>query len=277
MGLRINTNVPSVNAQRNLSKVKDITSEAMTRLSSGERINKAADDAAGLAVSERLKANIAGFGQAKRNASDGISLIQTAEGGMNEVSNILIRLRELSVQAASDTVGEQERGFLNKEYQELTSEVDRIAKSTKFGSKNLLNGDGEDMDFQIGIHNNEFEDRIVYKPQDANASVSNLGIEGLSVESKGDAQVNLAAIDIAIDAVNGTRATLGATQNRLTSTIANLDVQNENMEAANSRIRDADVAAESAKLAKGNIMTAAATTVLSQANSSNNGALKLIG
>ena len=277
MGLRINTNTQSLRAQSAMSKVEMQKSDSMAKLSSGTRINKAGDDAAGLAISEKLKANIRGSQQATRNAGDGISLIQTAEGGLNETSNILIRLRELSVQAASDTVGDTERGFADLEFQHLTKEVDRIAASTQFNGKQLLTGQGDDMEFQIGIMNDANNDRLAYKPKDSSAKTSDLGIEGLSVQSKVNAQENLEKIDNAINGVNGNRASLGALQNRLQSTISNLETRTENLAAANSRIRDTDVASESAELAKANILSAASTSVLSQANSSGSGALKLIG
>ncbi|MBC7429490.1 MAG: flagellin FliC [Bacteriovorax sp.] len=277
MGLRISTNTQSLRAQNSMSKVEAAKSDSLAKLSSGTRINKAGDDAAGLAISEKLKANIRGSQQATRNAGDGISMIQTAEGGMNEVSNILIRLRELSVQSASDTVGDTERKFADLEFQNLTQEVDRIASSTQFNGKDLLSGKGDNLDFQVGIMNDAKNDRLSYKPQDSSVKAADLGIEGLGVQTKANAQENLEKIDSAINGVNGNRASLGALQNRLQSTISNLETRTENLAAANSRIRDTDVAAESAELAKNNILSAAATSVLSQANSSGNGALKLIG
>ncbi len=277
MGLTISTNVPSMTAQRNLSKVSSEKDTSMERLASGNRINRAADDAAGLAISEKLKANIRGGIQAKRNAGDGISLIQTAEGGLGEVSNILIRLRELSIQAASDTVTDNERGFSNLEYQSLTEEIDRISQSTNYNGKTLLNGEGDTLEFQVGILNSESYDRLKYSPQNSNATISALGLSGSVVSSKGDAQGNLEKIDTAINTINANRAGLGALQNRLSSTISNLDVKVENLSTANSRIRDTDIASETAELAKGNILSNAATSVLSQANMSQSGALKLIG
>ncbi|MDD4976260.1 MAG: flagellin [Bacteriovorax sp.] len=277
MGLRINTNVQSLRAQNSLAKVEENKSNTLAKLSSGSRINKAGDDAAGLAISEKLKANIRGTQQASRNAGDGISMIQTAEGGLNESSNILIRLRELSVQSASDTIGDQERKFSNLEFQQLTNEMERIATSTQFNGKNLLNGEGDKLDFQIGIMNDEKNDRLSYTPQDTSARTKDLGVEGLGVLTKGDAQNNLEKIDNAINGVNANRASLGALQNRLQSTISNLDVRTENLSAANSRIRDTDIALESAEMTKGNILSAAATSVLAQANNAGSSALKLIG
>ncbi len=277
MGLRINTNVQSLAAQRSLGIVKEEQGANLEKMASGSRINKASDDAAGLAISEKLKANIRGSQQAKRNAGDGISMIQTAEGGLNEVSNILVRLRELSVQAASDTIGDQERSFSDLEFQNLVQEVDRIAGSTKFNGRDLLTGEGETADFQVGIMNDDFNDRISYRPQDSAASADAIGIAGLSVGSKEGAQENLENIDSALNKINGNRANLGALQNRLQSTISNLDVKNENLSAANSRIRDTDIAQTSSELTKANILTSASTSVLAQANSSQNAALKLVG
>jgi flagellin len=274
MGLRIATNVQSLRAQNALNKVESQKSDTLSKLSSGSRINKAGDDAAGLAISEKLKANIRGTQQASRNAGDGISMIQTAEGGLNEVSNILIRLRELSVQAASDTIGDQERKFSDLEFKQLTSEVERIATSTQFNGKNLLSGEGEKLDFQIGIMNDAKNDRLSYMPQDSSARAKDLGIEGLGVVTKNDAQENLEKIDTAINGVNANRASLGALQNRLQSTISNLEVRTENLSAANSRIRDADVAQESAELAKNQILSSSSISVLSQVNNSSAAALK---
>ncbi|ATH06457.1 flagellin [Halobacteriovorax marinus] len=277
MGLRINTNVQSLAAQRSLGNVKEEQGTNLEKMASGSRINKASDDAAGLAISEKLKANIRGSQQAKRNAGDGISMIQTAEGGLNEVSNILVRLRELSVQAASDTVGDQERQFSDLEFQNLVQEVDRIAGSTKFNGRDLLTGEGETADFQVGIMNDDFNDRISYRPQDSAATTDAIGIAGLSVGSKEGAQENLENIDAALNKINGNRASLGALQNRLQSTISNLDVKTENLSSANSRIRDTDIAQTSSELTKANILTSASTSVLAQANSSQNAALKLVG
>jgi flagellin len=277
MGLRINTNIQSLRAQSSMGHVEAKKADSMAKLSSGSRINKAGDDAAGLAISENLKANIRGTQQATRNAGDGISMIQTAEGGLSETSNILIRLRELSVQAASDTVGDTERKFADLEFQHLTQEVDRIATSTEFNGKKLLSGEGDTMEFQVGVMNDQKNDRLAYKPQDSSGKASDLGIAGLGVQTKVNAQENLEKIDSAINGVNGNRANLGALQNRLQSTISNLESRNENLAAANSRIRDTDVASESAELAKSNILSMASTSVLAQANQSGSAALKLIG
>lgn len=277
MGLRINTNVQSLAAQRSLGNVKREQSSSLEKLASGSRINKAGDDAAGLAISEKLKSNIRGVRQATRNAGDGVSLVQTAEGGLNEVSNILIRLRELSVQSASDTITDNERKFSDLEFQQLKTEVERIATSTTFNGKQLLAGQGEKMEFQIGINNDEKNDRIAFVPEQMNVRVEDVGISELSVASKESSQLNLEQLDSAMEKVNGNRAQLGALQNRLQSTINNLEVQSENLSSANSRIRDTDVASETAKLAKSNILTQSSTSVLAQANQSGQSALRLIG
>lgn len=276
MGLRIATNVPALSAQRNLYSVGNAQQSAMARLASGYRINKASDDAAGLAISENLKAQIRGYRQANRNANDGISLVQVAEGGMSEVSNMLIRLRELSIQAASDTISDNERQYTNIEYQQLKEEIDRTANSTKFNGVSLLAGEGGIYDFQVGNGNNEFEDRISFDTSVGNATTMGLGIGELTVADKLGAQESLGFLDEAINKVNGARANYGALQSRLQSTAEYLMVAEENYSAANSRIRDTDMAAESSNLAKSSILQQAATSVLSQANTQQQLALKLL-
>lgn len=276
MGLRINTNVASLNAQRNLGSTKLAMDKTLEKLSSGQRINRAGDDAAGLAISENLKAQIRGLGQAERNAQDGISLVQIAEGALAEVSNILIRLRELSVQAASDTIGNTERKFLNVEFEQLTSEIDRIANSTEFNRVPLLNGTGAVFDIQIGTRNDPISDRLTFDASSADVNVAALGLNLASVADKISSQNSLAAIDQAIISVSGIRADFGALQNRLQSTINNIQVSIENLSAANSRVRDTDIAAETAEFTKNNILVTAGTSVLAQANSSTKNALALI-
>ena len=276
MGLRINTNVASLNAQRNLGSTRINLNKSLEKLSSGQRINRAGDDAAGLAISENLKAQIKGLGQAERNAEDGVSLVQIAEGALGEVSNILIRLRELSVQAASDTIGGTERKFLNVEFEQLTSEVDRIANSTEFNRVPLLNGTGSVFDIQIGTRNDPISDRLTFDASSADVNVAALGLNLASVSDKISAQNSLTSIDQAIISVSGIRADFGALQNRLQSTVNNIQVSIENLSSANSRVRDTDVAAETAELTKQNILMQAGTSVLSQANSSTNSALALI-
>ncbi len=276
MGLRINTNVASLNAQRNLRGTRLGMNMSLEKLSSGQRINRAGDDAAGLAISENLKAQVRGLKQAERNAEDGISLVQIAEGALGEVSNILIRLRELSVQAASDTIGSTERKFLNVEFEQLTSEIDRIANSTEFNRVPLLNGTGAVFDIQIGTRNDPISDRLTFDASSADVNVAALGLNLASVADKISAQNSLSSIDQAIISVSGIRADFGALQNRLQSTINNIAVSVENLSAANSRVRDTDVAAETAELTRNNILMSAGTAVLSQANASTKSALSLI-
>ena len=276
MGLRINTNVASINAQRHLSGTKLALDKSLEKLSSGYRINRAGDDAAGLAISENLKAQVRGLKQASRNAQDGISLIQVAEGGLNEISSILIRLRELAVQAASDTIGQTERQFLNVEYDQLISEVDRIADGAEFNRTPLLNGTGAVFDIQVGTRNDPNIDRISFDASKADANVAALGINLTSVADQASAQNSLAALDSAIVSVSGMRADFGALQNRLQSTVNNIAVSVENLSAANSRVRDVDIAEETAELTRNNIMMQAGTSVLAQANQSAATALTLL-
>lgn len=277
MALVITTNVASLNAQKNLTSSSRAMDQSLARLSSGYRINQAADDAAGLAISENLRAQIRGLGQANRNANDGVSLVQVAEGGLNEVSNMLIRLRELGVQAASDTIGDTERKFLDVEYQQLKSEIQRISEVTKFNGYDLLNGTGGIMDIQVGVHNDPFKDRISFNTAAANATVDALGMTAESVATKEGAQMSLETVDTAMVSVNAMRANFGAMQNRLTSTIQNLAIAHENLSAANSRIRDTDIAAESAELTRNTILRQAGVSVLGQANQAQGIALKLLG
>lgn len=276
MGLRISTNVASLNAQKNLAFTQRASERSLARMSSGMRINQAADDAAGLAISEQLKGQIRGLRQAARNANDGISLVQVAEGGLNEVSNMLIRLRELGVQAASDTIGDTERKFVDVEYQQLKSEIQRISEVTTFNGRDLLNGTGGVLDIQVGTHNDAFKDRLSFNASAANSSLESLGIIAEGTSTKETAQVSIDAIDKAIVSVNAIRANFGAMQNRLQSTTANLAVSDENLSAANSRIRDADIAAESSELTRNNILMQAGVSVLSQANAASQVALKLL-
>ena len=277
MGLRIGTNVAALNAQKNLYMTNINANRSMSRLASGMRINQAADDAAGLAISENLKGQIRGMRQANRNANDGISLVQVAEGSLNEVSNMLIRLRELGVQAASDTIGETERKFLDVEYQQLKSEVQRITESTKFNGYELLNGTGGMIDIQVGVNNDAFQDRISFNAGAANSSLESLGLIAESVATKEGAQLSLDVVDNAMVSINAIRANFGALQNRLVSTSNNLLIADENLSAANSRIRDTDVAAETSEMTRNNILLQAGVSVLGQANQSQQLALKLLG
>lgn len=277
MGMRISTNVSAINAQRTMVNSQRSINKSLEQLSSGSRINKAADDAAGLAISENLKSQIRSLSQAGRNANDGISMVQTAEGGLNEISNILTRIRELGVQASSDTVGDTERGFLDKEVQQLKSEAQRITQTTKFGTTKLLDGSADSFDYQVGIGNDPEADRITFNAGETDATIDTLGISGFDFTSKDGAQSALEMVDKAQSQVNGYRANLGALQNRLQSTVDNLGVQHENISAANSRIRDTDVALASAESTRNQVLLSANTSVLAQANSMPNAALKLIG
>jgi flagellin len=276
MGLRINTNTSSIAAQRALGITKNNLDSNLRKLSSGERITRAGDDAAGLAISEKLKGHIRGLRQAKRNSDDGISLIQTAEGGLNEISNIIIRLRELSVQAASDTVGDTEREFSNIEFQNLLEEIQRISESAEFNGRKLLDGTGGVAEIQVGIHNNPTNDRLKFDSTATDATIEALGLVGEGIANKESAQLSLAKLDDALTRINGTRANLGALQNRLQSASNTIAITEENFSAANSRIRDVDVASESADMTKNNILSQAGVSVLAQANQSPNFALKLL-
>lgn len=277
MGMRITTNVASVNAQRSMAQAQRDIQKSFAQLSSGSRITKAADDAAGLSISENLKATGRSMLQASRNANDGISMVQVAEGGLNEISNIMTRLRELGIQASSDTVGDRERGFIDKEVQHLKDEADRIAKTTKFSGVNLLDGTGATFDYQVGIHNDQKLDRISYDAGNTNATTEALGLSGLDFNSKEGAQEALNLIDDAQTKSNGFRASLGALQNRLASTVDNLGVSYENLAAANSRIRDTDIAQATAELTRNNILMNSSISTLAQANAAPQMAMKLIG
>ncbi|MBU6152958.1 MAG: flagellin FliC [Bdellovibrionales bacterium] len=275
--MRINTNLQAMIAQRNLDQNRRAQESSLERLSSGNRINRAGDDAAGLAISERIRASTRSLSQAGRNAQDGISMIQVAEGGTNEISNILVRMRELSIQAASDTIGDKERSFIDKEVQQLRSEIDRIASTTEFNGTKLLNGSGNKLEIQVGINNNAAQDRLVFDAQQQNVGTEALGIEGISTANKESSQVNLAKLDSALTRLNENRSALGALQNRLQSTINNIGTYRENLEAARSRIRDTDMASETSELTKNNILAQAGISVLGQANANPQQVLKLLG
>lgn len=274
MGLRINTNVASIAAQNKLSKQQSRMEHSLAALSSGSRIVTASDDAAGLAISENLRGQIAGVNVAKRNAGNAVSLIQVSEGGLNEINNILIRLRELGVQSASDNVSDVERQFLDQEAQQLVDEADRIAKTTKFGNKSLLDGSGEELEFHVGPFAGE--ENIIGYEISADATGSAIGYDGISVSDKGGARDSLQQVDDALVKIGELRADFGAVQSRLNMTVTNLDTQYENLSAANSRLRDTDVAHETAELASAQILQQAAVGVLAQANGVNNSAMRLL-
>ncbi len=279
MALSINTNVASLNAQRNLGNSQSALSTSMERLSSGLRINSAKDDAAGLGISDRMTSQIRGLNQAVRNANDGISLAQTAEGAMGEVTNILQRMRELTVQSANDTNSSADRQSLQDEVASLLTEIDRISATTEFNGKYVLNGSaGASMTFQVGTRGTT-NDKITVSLGTFNMDGSTLGVSGLTVASFAGKSVGsvLGAIDKAIASVDTARGKLGAVQNRFESTIANLSNIAENVTAARSRILDADIAQETSNMTKQNILQQAGVSILAQANQSPQLALSLLG
>jgi len=273
MALTINTNVASLNAQRSLNATQGRLNGNLGRLSSGQRINTAADDAAGLAISERFKAQIRGLGQAERNANDGVSMLQTAEGALNEISGVLTRIRELSVQSANGTLGSTERTYLNNENQALQDEITRISAVTQFNGTTLLDGTLTAATLQVGAQNTT-NDQITFSI--GNSDFATLAGGAVDISSQTGAQAALVSLDTAIDAVSTTRAGLGTVQNRLNVTVANLGSARENIAAANSRIRDVDVASETADLTRNNILIQAGVSVLSQANQAPQVALNLL-
>jgi flagellin len=277
MGLRISTNIAAMGAQRNLSSQTVDQAKAFNRLSSGNRITSAGDDAAGLSISENLKAQIRSMRQAERNANDGISFVQVAEGGLSEVGNILTRLRELSIQAASDTIGDRERGFIDKEYQSLKAEIDRIANSTNFNGTPLLNGQSKKdvLEIQVGARNND-ADRIKFQVSEYDVRTDKIGIAGITSNSIDDARESIDKIDEAIARITGSRAGLGAMQNKLQSTVNTIGIAKENLAAARSRIADTDIAEDATMLTQKMILQQAGTAVLAQANQSPQLALKLL-
>ncbi|MEZ4741284.1 MAG: flagellin [Bdellovibrionota bacterium] len=306
MGLRIKTNVMSLIAQRHFGASGAKMAKHMERLSSGERINRAADDAAGFAISEVLRADIRSLAQAKRNTNDGVSLIQVAEGGLSEIGNIMIRLRELAIQSASDTIGPRERGYLNREFIALKDEMDRIAVSTEFNGSRLLTGQAElpeslledhtfppleiqvDKDYIVDVDAADIPNPLdIIKLDFSNMNLMtegegslNLGNarneEGARVDSKDQAQMAIARIDDAMKKVSSYRAGLGAMQNRLESADRNLSIRIENLGSARSRIRDADFATETSEFTQQSILNQAGASVLTQANQLPQVALQLL-
>lgn len=276
MGLRISTNVNAINTQRNMTNSQRLMSNSSAQLASGYRINKAADDAAGLAISETMRGQIRSAIQAKRNANDGISLVQTAEGGLGEISNILIRSRELAIQAASDTIGDQERSLIQTEISQLKDEVQRIGKSTRWNSTSLLDGSSPAFDFQIGMFSTEF-DKITFDASNNVATLDALGLTDMDFSQRDSARGSIDTIEQAQQRVNAMRANLGALQNRMNSTVDTLAITEENLAAANSRIRDTDVASSTSDMARNSVLLQAGTATLAQANQSTALALKLIG
>ncbi|MEZ5966912.1 MAG: flagellin [Planctomycetota bacterium] len=275
MGLRVNTNTASINAQRNLAVATGRLETNYRRLATGLRVATAADDAAGLAISERLRSQIRSLDQAQRNANDGISMVQTAEGALNEVSSILTRLRELSVQAANGTVSAQDKATLNEEFQSLVNEIDRIGRSTEFNGIKLLDGSSSTVSFQVGFGTSTGVDSLNVTLNAALATT--LTLNSLDIGSTGDTSAAISAIDTAINQVSSLRGRLGAVQNRLNSTISNLGVTSENLTAAESRVRDVDVAHETAQLTRNSILQQASIAILAQSNAQPQSALRLLG
>ncbi len=274
MGLRVNTNIASINAQRNLFAVNQRLSRNFQHLSTGLRIATAADDSAGLAISERLRAQIRSLAQAERNANDGVSFVQTGEGALNEVSNILVRLRELAVQASNGTVSDTDKDTLQEEFSALRNEINRIAKSTEFNGIHLLDGSVTTASFQVGIGVDTAVNQISLTLSPALST--SLGLSTVNIGSTGDTSFAITQIDAAVNTVSQLRGDFGAIQNRLSSTIANLGSARENLSAAESRIRDVDVAYETAQLTRNSILQQAAISILSQANAEPQAALNLL-
>lgn len=290
MGMRIRTNVPAITAQRFMSDNKDAMSKSLERLSSGYRINKSSDDAAGLAISESLRGKIRGLNVAKRNANDAVSMVQVAEGSMNEMTNILIRLRELTTQSSTDTIGERERSFLNREYTQLADEIDRIGNSTEFNGIKIFDkaSDRDQFVIQVGTNGTSPEsntDTISISLAGLKFNTQDLGLgkgaeigslDGSAGPSLDEISGKLNTIDEALNKIASERATLGAVQSRLGSALSNLGINVENMETAKSRIKDVDFAEETATLAQSRILTSASTSVLQQANAAPEQVLQLL-
>ncbi|MBP6844659.1 MAG: flagellin FliC, partial [Kofleriaceae bacterium] len=276
MAISILTNVASLNAQRNLNTTQTALSASIGRLSSGLRINNAADDAAGLGISENLKADLRSLSQASRNANDGVSMSQVAEGSMNEMQGIVTRMRELSVQSANQTLGTTERGYIQTEFGQLRNEINRISAVTEFNGQKLVDGSASaGLSFQVGMQNTS-NDRIsmsITKLTTSTLGSTSLHIASASLSTATNARAALGAFDKAIEQLSTSRAKVGAVQNRMQVTISNLAVAHENLSAANSRIRDVDVASETSQLTKSQILSQAGLAVLSQANQLPNSAL----
>jgi len=270
MAIVVNSNIGSLNAQRNLNSSQLSLNTSMRRLSSGLRINSAKDDAAGLAISDRMTSQIRGLNQAVRNANDGISMAQTAEGALGETTNLLQRMREIAVQAANDTNTDEDRDSLDAEFQQLISEIDRISDNTQFNNKNLLDGTSSGNLFHIGANADQTISISI-----GNMDSATIGATG-DVQNQANANTAIGAIDTAISAVDVERGKLGAVQSRLESTIANLSNVSENISASRSRIMDADIAMETSSMTKSNILQQAGISVLAQANQQPQLALSLL-
>lgn len=276
MGLRINTNELAIAAQRNLEQTERRMHSVVQRLASGQRIVKSSDDPAGLAISDNLNAQVRSLGQAIRNAQDGISLVQVYEGGTNEISNMLIRMRELAMQSATDTVSDVERKMIDNEVQQLKAEIDRVAGSTKFSNKQLLVGDDVSLEFQVGVGNDDNVDRITFNPGKTDLTTRGIEVDDVTTLDRDAARSALATVDAALSSVNDMRSRIGSVQGRLNSTQIAQSIFMENLSAARSRIRDADIAQESANLARETILRQAGVAVLGQANQTPYLALNLL-
>jgi flagellin len=273
MGMSIKSNISSLTAQRNLMSTQMDLDSSLSRLSSGFRITKAGDDAAGLGISVNLQSQIRSYNQAIRNASDGISLVQTAEGALNETSNLLTRLRELAMQSASDGIGDTERGYVQDETDALVAELERIAQATEYNGTTLLSG-AATLSFQVGIRDVAANDRIDVTTIEATAAA--LGVDALDLSTNTGAQAALTTLDNALADVSAARATFGAMGNRLNSVVSTIQTASENLAAANSRIRDVDVAEETSRMSRSQVLLQAGVSVLAQANQLPQIALKLL-
>ena len=274
MGIRINTNVSSINTRRHLANSTNAFNKSMEKLSSGLRINRAGDDAAGLAISESLKSDIRALDQASRNAADGISLVQTGEGAMDEVSSILLRMKELAEQSLNGTLSNTDRGYLNSEFSALKDEIDRISESTEFNGVKLLDGNGGSVNIQVGIGTGT-SDTVAIDLGTAR-DTTQLGLSA-TIDSTSGATTAMDQIDAAISTVTSARSDFGAIQNRLESSIRNINMTSENLAAANSRIRDVDVAQETSRMTSYQILQQAGVAMLAQANASTGLAMNLLG
>ncbi len=276
MGLRINTNVQSIASQHRLEESQDALKNTQNRLSSGSRIVRPMDDAAGLAISESLRATMRATAQNIKNAHDGFYVLQTADGALNEITNVVIRMKELATQASSDTNGDRERLYLDKEYQQLKSELDRISETTLFNGRPLINGEGGTISIQVGPNNQEEKDRILVSTN-FEVNLNTLGLSDFQIGDADGARGTLEQTQRALDKIADVRGEIGAAESRLNSGISALKYYEENTSAAFSQIRDADVAHETSELTKHNILSQAGTAVLAQANSAPQLALKLLG
>ncbi len=276
MALTVNTNMASVDAVTQLNKSTRNLQRSFERVASGLRINKAADDAAGLGVAENLSTVFRSAHQAMRNTNDGISIVQTAEGVTNEVSNILKRMRELAIESASETLGSTERAYIQDEFLQLSAEIDRIANVTEFNGVQLSNGNNTQLSVQVGV-NNTTNDRIQITLGDLRVTVLGVDTGTINLSSVAGARAALAAFDTALDSVNSNRSKFGAVQNRFMASLRNMEIYTENLQAAESRIRDADYAQETSEMAKNQILQQAGISVLSQAKAVNQGVLALLG